>query len=625
MSKKEELAKKVLKKATGVGDELVDVVKKRATKKFAPKPGETPTPGLLRYFKKEDIKPSSVKAKAITRHYNELRAQGKSHREAMAEAPVVGGFNKDTQQAIRKSPPVANRLSRTESEAINRHNKDRPGIGKLVRMNEEAKQRDAKLKTKPTDFTLEGSSAQKPNFKLKGKPYTKPEEVPKDRFWPELAPVPLDQIPGVHTRALVLSRYADEVGDKQTKKLAEEARTALAVGDVGKGTRLLLTAGEVAKKKGFEKYRKAALAAAGTAAAVGAGATMMGTSDTGISDDTTAGRGTLASSGSTPKDEGEGSDNVPAQIKSWVEGDKVDPKYLKEAIDVLNQNIPKEVADPETMDWESKLQDIKDLYKAKHRTLAWAEIADTVGKAVAQLAVGHYGLTRGIDMSGMRFEPKDWSREYGEIERELDRELGRVDEDRKRKFDSWRKFQQDLAQWRERKASLLAEQGKLQANLDEAATGRRFKDWQLDKEIAGRKAIADAQAAAKTAAAKAKSKKATADSFEAIKKAAARAMAYQNTGDEERAEAIMGKALEALAEAENISPAIYAKLLEKNEAGWFSDVENKTLYDSLVEMYKTEQIIENVKAVNPDATREQIIKEIKSQPKYKSLIPEDYE
>lgn len=61
-------------------------------------------------------------------------------------------------------------------------------------------------------------------------------------------------------------------------------------------------------------------------------------------------------------------------------------------------------------DWESELNNLKEVYKNTRNTTAWLEVAQTVGHALAQLFAAREGMKKGVDLSGLKFDKTDWER-----------------------------------------------------------------------------------------------------------------------------------------------------------------------------------------------------------------------
>lgn len=78
---------------------------------------------------------------------------------------------------------------------------------------------------------------------------------------------------------------------------------------------------------------------------------------------------------------------------------------------------------------EDKEKAYKEYQEGKNR-VANAELLDALGKGLAQLAAGWYGLNTGRDaVSGVDFKPKDWSSNYLLAEREYRTKVGGIEEE----------------------------------------------------------------------------------------------------------------------------------------------------------------------------------------------------
>lgn len=81
-------------------------------------------------------------------------------------------------------------------------------------------------------------------------------------------------------------------------------------------------------------------------------------------------------------------------------------------------------------DRRGKIQEAKEAaqkqFEETKNTNQWLEVAETLGQALVQLGAGAYGLKHNVDMSGLKFQKNDWSKNIDRAERELERKLGRA-------------------------------------------------------------------------------------------------------------------------------------------------------------------------------------------------------
>jgi hypothetical protein len=68
---------------------------------------------------------------------------------------------------------------------------------------------------------------------------------------------------------------------------------------------------------------------------------------------------------------------------------------------------------------QSDKQQLFNAYREDRRTLDWARLGETFAKAIAKLGAAWQGLKTGVDMSGVKFDPIDWSQDYQSIRDEL--------------------------------------------------------------------------------------------------------------------------------------------------------------------------------------------------------------
>jgi hypothetical protein len=81
----------------------------------------------------------------------------------------------------------------------------------------------------------------------------------------------------------------------------------------------------------------------------------------------------------------------------------------------------------------NKITQAKDIaqkqFEETKDTNQWLRVAETLGHALTQLGAGAYGLKHNVDMSGIKFDKTDWSKNLDRAERELDRKLGLAKEE----------------------------------------------------------------------------------------------------------------------------------------------------------------------------------------------------
>lgn len=90
-------------------------------------------------------------------------------------------------------------------------------------------------------------------------------------------------------------------------------------------------------------------------------------------------------------------------------------------------NLPK----AKRTDWNSKLADIEAQYEAAEDRVAWAEFAATIGKALANMAAGWYGMKTGLNMGGGDYSGVQFDAIHNRNLKKLERKTGLVGEERK--------------------------------------------------------------------------------------------------------------------------------------------------------------------------------------------------
>lgn len=99
----------------------------------------------------------------------------------------------------------------------------------------------------------------------------------------------------------------------------------------------------------------------------------------------------------------------------------------------ISANLPPEQK-KEIEDRKAKIEEAKEAAKKQFvedkDTNRWMQVAETLGQALVQLGAGAYGLKHNVDLSGIQFNKADWAQNIEQAERELDRELGLLKEER---------------------------------------------------------------------------------------------------------------------------------------------------------------------------------------------------
>ncbi len=62
--------------------------------------------------------------------------------------------------------------------------------------------------------------------------------------------------------------------------------------------------------------------------------------------------------------------------------------------------------------WNERRTKLESDYAAAKERLGWGEAAEIFGKALARIGAGLYGIKTGVDVSGAKFDPSDWSSRY---------------------------------------------------------------------------------------------------------------------------------------------------------------------------------------------------------------------
>lgn len=77
---------------------------------------------------------------------------------------------------------------------------------------------------------------------------------------------------------------------------------------------------------------------------------------------------------------------------------------------------------------QNEVTKLQTTYKEKLERTEWFEVADIIGQGLAKIGTAMYGMKHGVDMSGIQFNARDWSKDYDRLQKELDTATARVDE-----------------------------------------------------------------------------------------------------------------------------------------------------------------------------------------------------
>lgn len=116
-------------------------------------------------------------------------------------------------------------------------------------------------------------------------------------------------------------------------------------------------------------------------------------------------------------------------------------KTLQESMDKISSEIPQDRKTEFTRQAEGLRQTLADARKRADEAKAsamsteekqakitgYAEAAELIGHALAQLGAGVYGNKTGVDLSGVKFNRRDWSQDYKRIQDRLKTRLDEVD------------------------------------------------------------------------------------------------------------------------------------------------------------------------------------------------------
>ena len=162
-------------------------------------------------------------------------------------------------------------------------------------------------------------------------------------------------------------------------------------------------------------------------------------------------------------------DDASKQKKKFADPVTIMPELNKYEAELKKQKL---FEDPAI---QSRLEGIKDAadqarqqYQKDKNMNQWLSVAETLGQALVQLGAGAYGLKHGVDMSGLKFNKTDWSKNIDRAMDELENKQEKLAVER-----------------REVLGERGAERGRIagvRAKLDKLAKAKRAEKLRLDSE-----------------------------------------------------------------------------------------------------------------------------------------------
>lgn len=253
-------------------------------------------------------------------------------------------------------------------------------------------------------------------------------------------------------------------------------------------------------------------------------------------------------------------------------------KQLQKMYAMPTGNLPKEQVaaiskkyETESANIASELATAKQEYQAGKDRLGNAALIDSLGKGLAQLMAGLYGVNTGRDaVTGVDFKPKDWSSSFALLQRDYSQRASELKDTRK-EIESAK--EKDLS-FAERQAARTAQ---------ESGTAARFaiQDISQEKKQTEAESRAEQKLIAKEAEEADKKKKAEQSLIKNARAEIEGLKRFLKTGDKKTIQKQEEVTAEALGKA-GISPNKIDKALNEYRGGIFSK-DKPELLDSLLE------------------------------------------
>jgi hypothetical protein len=137
--------------------------------------------------------------------------------------------------------------------------------------------------------------------------------------------------------------------------------------------------------------------------------------------------------------------------------------------------------------------------EARDTRTQWAEVAETIGHAMAQLGAGLYGQKTGMDMSGVKFNKRDWTQDYNRIQQKLKGTLDTIESGLVRQegdiAELRKETKQEMAQAQEMTEKDAAERKQLLINETKA----KLQELNRVKDLKNKEQVENFQAASRQA------------------------------------------------------------------------------------------------------------------------------
>lgn len=118
--------------------------------------------------------------------------------------------------------------------------------------------------------------------------------------------------------------------------------------------------------------------------------------------------------------------------------------------------------------WNERRTALESDYAAAKERLGWGEAAEIFGKALARIGAGLYGIKTGLDLSGAKFDPSDWSSRYDRAAGDYKISLDQAEKATQAKRDSIDSLRKEYTDYRNRRDKLDFQKGSDTISVDKA-------------------------------------------------------------------------------------------------------------------------------------------------------------
>lgn len=178
--------------------------------------------------------------------------------------------------------------------------------------------------------------------------------------------------------------------------------------------------------------------------------------------------------------------NTPKDLNAAVDGLTTEEQRFEQAIGV-DKNAPGGVEGQLdarekaiTDDWKRQKQALTDTFNAAKDRIGWSEALTLLSTGIARLGAGLYGMRTGVDVSGIKFDYYDWSKDYSRLIDEFNVKLNTAEKGAESELGQVARQRSDFRDVRDRLAAAQSERSRVEAQVGES-NARMAQDANMAK------------------------------------------------------------------------------------------------------------------------------------------------